>query len=257
MQFPYYLHIGPWNIHPHVLMEALAYFIGGRIYWTCKRPSPMSAVHAIWIVAGAAAGAAFLSKALCWFEDPHRLLTYWNEWRFWMSGKTIVGGLLGGLIGVEAVKKSIGWKHSTGDDFVFPLIFGIAIGRIGCFLTGLSDNTYGIPTQLPIGVDFGDGIPRHPTQLYEIGFLLILAAAVTIWNRRLRRSGQAFYDGFKFQLFMFAYLMFRFFIDFIKPTPHPYAGLNNIQMACLLGMLYYMTVWNKIRASHEREHRHA
>jgi prolipoprotein diacylglyceryltransferase len=48
------------------------------------------------------------------------------------------------------------------------------VGRIGCFLTGLADNTYGTPTGLPWGVDFGDRIHRHPTQLYEIAFLMIL-----------------------------------------------------------------------------------
>jgi phosphatidylglycerol:prolipoprotein diacylglycerol transferase len=75
---------------------------------------------------------------------------------------------------VEIVKRSIGLRTSTGDLYAIPLAIGIAIGRIGCFLTGLSDNTYGNPTSLPWAINFGDGIPRHPTQLYEIVFLLAL-----------------------------------------------------------------------------------
>jgi len=91
-----------------------------------------------------------------------------------MGGKTIVGALVFGLISVELFKRYIGVHQSTGDLYAIPLALGIAIGRIGCFLTGLSDNTYGTPTNLPWAIDFGDGIPRHPTQLYEIVFLLAL-----------------------------------------------------------------------------------
>ena len=91
------------------------------------------------------------------------------------GGKTIVGGLLGGLIGVELTKRLVRWKHSTGDDFVYPLMLGLGLGRIGCFLTGLDDHTYGTPTTWFTGVNFGDGVYRHPTQLYEILFLIVLA----------------------------------------------------------------------------------
>jgi hypothetical protein len=91
-----------------------------------------------------------------------------------MGGKTIVGALIFGLISVELIKRYIGVRQSTGDLYAIPLALGIAIGRIGCFLTGLSDNTYGTPTNLPWAINFGDNILRHPTQLYEIIFLLLL-----------------------------------------------------------------------------------
>jgi prolipoprotein diacylglyceryltransferase len=114
---------------------------------------------------------------------------------------------------------------------------GTAIGRIGCFLTGLSDRTYGIATTLPWGVDFGDGIYRHPTQLYEIIFLLGLMVFLKIRSRYHRQEG----DLFKF--YMVAYLSFRLLIDFIKPDFHPILGLSAIQIACVLGLLYY---WRSI-----------
>jgi prolipoprotein diacylglyceryltransferase len=97
-----------------------------------------------------------------------------NDPAYLIGGKTIVGALAGGLISVELTKRYIGIRTSTGDLYAIPLALGIAIGRIGCFLTGLSDNTYGTSTNLPWAVNFGDGIPRHPTQLYEIIFLLAL-----------------------------------------------------------------------------------
>ncbi len=126
------------------------------------------------MIAPAVAGAALGSKILFWLEDP--LLTWQNLHNpaYLIGGKTIVGALIGGLITVEIAKHHIGIQQSTGDLYAIPLALGIAIGRIGCFLTGLADNTYGTPTNLPWGINFGDGIPRHPTQLYEMLFLLSL-----------------------------------------------------------------------------------
>jgi len=128
-----------------------------------------------------------------------------------------------------------------------PLILGMAIGRIGCFMTGLDDHTYGTPTAWFTGIDFGDGIPRHPTQLYEIAFLLLLGILLLNWKRHIRlqlisssTNSRIIPDGAIFQLFMTGYLLFRFVIDFIKPTPHPYFGLNNVQLACLVGLFYYV-----------------
>jgi phosphatidylglycerol---prolipoprotein diacylglyceryl transferase len=107
-------------------------------------------------------------------EGPHLTLQNLHNPAYLIGGKTIVGALAFGLIAVELMKRSIGLRTSTGDLYAIPLALGIAIGRVGCFFTGLADNTYGTPTNLPWAIDFGDGIPRHPTQLYEIAFLLLL-----------------------------------------------------------------------------------
>ena len=172
------------------------------------------------------------------------------------------------------MKRYIGLRTSTGDLYAIPLALGIAIGRIGCFLTGLSDNTYGVPSNLPWAVDFGDGIPRHPTQLYEILFLLalipflyrvlkkvslqnkialapetvILSGAVTKRSEVTAQSkdphltekaGSRFLPGDAFKLFMVAYLSFRLLCDFLKPYPRLFLGLGGIQWACVLVLLYY------------------
>ena len=91
-----------------------------------------------------------------------------------------------------------------------PLAAGIAIGRIGCFLSGLPDGTYGTPTSLPWGVDLGDGVARHPTALYESLFMIVLAAVLARVEPHARRG-----DAFK--LFMASYLTFRLLVDGIKP----------------------------------------
>ncbi|XEC94904.1 prolipoprotein diacylglyceryl transferase family protein [Paenibacillus tarimensis] len=250
MAFPVYIDIGPWSIHPHVLFEALAYFMGFRVYVWTRTKGKMPFLQGLQIIAGAAVGAAVGSKLLYLLEDLPLTLSNYNDLNYLLGGKTIVGGLLGGLIGVELVKKWIGWRSSTGDDFVLPLIAGIAIGRIGCFLTGLEDKTHGTPTTWMTGVDFGDGIYRHPAQLYEIGWLLLLGTVLLLLRRRLRNpegSGSRLPSGALFQLFMCGYLLFRLLIDFMKPVPHPYFGLNNIQLACLAGLFYYAWVVSRWR----------
>ena len=152
------------------------------------------------------------------------------DWRFWFEGKTIIGGLLGGTIAVEWMKARVGITQRTGDLFAVPIAVGIAVGRIGCFVAGLPDHTYGIATALPWGVDFGDGIARHPVQLYESVFALLLAAFLARFESR--RPGDAF------RVFLFAYLLWRLVIDFWKPG-EPVLGLTTLQWACLAGALFY------------------
>jgi phosphatidylglycerol:prolipoprotein diacylglycerol transferase len=174
--FPVYLHLGPYTIHPHLFFETLAYVVAFRVYLILRHrfgdpiPTPLR-----WAaIAAAVAGAALGSKLLYLLEDPQLTLHDLHNPAYLIGGKTIVGALAGGLITVELIKRYIGLHQSTGDLYAIPLALGIVIGRIGCFLTGLSDNTYGTPTTLPWGINFGDGISRHPTQLYEIIFLLAL-----------------------------------------------------------------------------------
>jgi prolipoprotein diacylglyceryltransferase len=198
-------------------------------------------------------------------EDPQLTLHSLHNPAYLVGGKTIVGALAGGLISVELIKRYIGLRQSTGDLYAIPLALGIAIGRIGCFLTGLSDNTYGTPTTLPWAINFGDGIPRHPTQLYEIIFLLtltlilyrvltrivILSGAVTSQSEVLAESKDPyprdkpspaharFLPGDAFKFFMVAYLLFRLLADFIKPYPRIFLGLGGIQWVAVLLLLYY------------------
>ncbi|OXM83853.1 prolipoprotein diacylglyceryl transferase [Paenibacillus rigui] len=249
MTFPIWINLGFTKLHPHILFEALAYFIGFRVYLMTRSKDKLPVEQGMWVIVGAILGAAVGSKVLYWLEDPLKTIENWSSYTYLMEGKTIIGGLLGGLIGVEWIKKRIGITRSTGDDMALPIILGMAIGRIGCFMTGLDDHTYGTPTSWGTGVDFGDGIPRHPTQLYEITFLLLLGASLLYWKRRMNMrtipslsATRTIPEGALFQLFMTGYLLFRFGIDFIKPTPHPFLGLNNIQLASLVGLIYYVSV---------------
>jgi prolipoprotein diacylglyceryltransferase len=124
-------------------------------------------------------------------------------------------------------------------------VLGIAVGRIGCFLSGLADRTYGVATALPWAVDFGDGVARHPTQLYEIAFLAGLAVVMVVLAPRLSVAG----DQFKW--FMIGYLTFRLVIDFIKPAVR-IGGLSTIQWTALAAIAYYAPLVPRLLAEVRR-----
>jgi prolipoprotein diacylglyceryltransferase len=151
-----------------------------------------------------------------------------------------VGALLGGLLVVEITKKILHEKNSSGDLFTYPLILAMMIGRIGCFTSGVQEETYGIVTTSSLGMDLGDGMYRHPVTLYEIAFLMVLWLLLTTIERKGPLK-----NGYRFQFFMIAYLTFRFMLDFIKPHYVYFMGLGTIQLCCLAGLLYYSgTIWN-------------
>jgi phosphatidylglycerol---prolipoprotein diacylglyceryl transferase len=234
LEFPVWIDLGPWRVHPHPLFESLGYFLGFRLYLHLRKGGDhVTDWHRLVVLAAAICGGTIGSKVLAWLEDPARTLGHISDIGLLFSGKSIVGGLVGGLITVELVKKWIGERARTGDLYALPLIAGMAIGRIGCFLTGLSDETHGLPTSLPWGMDFGDGIARHPAQLYELLFLAGLALFI-IWRKR-----RPYLTGDLFMCFMAGYLGWRLLVDFIKPYPDLALGLGAIQWVCLATLIYY------------------
>ena len=239
MQFPVMFHAFGRDIHPHAVMEALAYVAALGIHAIVRRraktgpPKPPPDVR-LWLFAGVAVGGLAGAKILQIFEVMfvHTPAAGPVTLEGWLGGKTVVGGMIGAWIATEIVKKVHGIKASTGDLWVFPLIAAVAIGRIGCFLTGLPDQTFGVFTTLPWAVDFGDG-PRHPTQLYEIAFVLAWALPCALLARRWSFAG-----GKLFRFFMLGYMTFRFLVEFIKPSPKSYLGLSAIQLAAASTALY-------------------
>lgn len=237
MHFPYYFDFLGWRVHPHIVLEGLGYFAGARLYFVLRRRGTNPADRLpletnLWLLVGGIFGAWVGSKLLAWAESPLFYLTLARtDPAALFDGKTIVGGLLGGWVGIELAKKHLGLTRSTGDLFVWPLALGTAVGRLGCFLTGLSDKTYGFATALPWGVDFGDGQPRHPTQLYECAYVLALATGLHFALR-----GRSLPAGGRFRLYSAGYFAFRFLVEFIKPRETPWLGLSAIQLASLVGI---------------------
>jgi prolipoprotein diacylglyceryltransferase len=147
---------------------------------------------------------------------------------------SVVGALIGAIIGVEIYKAAFGIRRSTGAVFVGSFAMGVVIGRWGCLFTGLPDRTYGVPTSLPWGVDLGDGVARHPVQVYEsasmalfLGVYLAGLFAKKPWV--LRRAFYALCIWYGVQ---------RFVWEFLKPYP-PIAGPFNLFHLLCAGLVAY------------------
>lgn len=231
----------PFSPLLHLAFESGGLTVGGLLYWRQSNAATQPADRwTRWgLLAGAAVGAAVGSRGLY-------ILQYWSALggqplTAWLGGKTIVGGLLGAILGVETAKQLLHWPASTGDGFVVPLAAALVIGRIGCQLSGVSDLTYGNVTELPWGWDYGDGLARHPTAIYEI--LGVGALAWWAMRARLSRSGD------RFRVFVVGYLVLRFGLEYLKPpfgpsavgviTPERWGSLSAIQWACVAGLAYY------------------
>jgi prolipoprotein diacylglyceryltransferase len=163
----------------------------------------------------------------------------------WQIGHSIAGAVAGGIVAVEIFKFANNIRVSTGGQFVAPLALGIAVGRLGCFFAGLPDYTYGTPTHLPWGVDFGDGIHRHPVQLYEsLAMLLFLAFYLRGLN-----NGSDFIRRQGFYLFVGWYGLERFIWEFLKPYPHIAGPFNVFHVICI-GLIAYSAFM--MRRNYER-----
>jgi hypothetical protein len=200
-------------------------------------PSDSFAIHALFDVLAwiAAAGSGFLlvrSGRIAFAVEPAKRTSYYaalvggaalgaygfGSLNMVLSGepavaRSIEGAIFGGILAIEIYKRRAGIDARTGARFALPLAAGVAIGRIGCFLAGLPDFTYGTPTALPWAHDFGDGVPRHPVQLYESFAMALFAGAYLL--ALARNSRFAVRNGF--YLCVGYYGAQRFLWEFFKP----------------------------------------
>ena len=180
---------------------------------------------------GAFCGAMIAAKLPFVLADWEGLLSG----RAWLeNGKTIVFGIAGGYFGVELAKALLGVRVKTGDSFAVPVAAALAIGRLGCFAAGCC---HGTVTGVSWAVDFGDGLRRHPTQLYESAFHLA-ASLVLAWLMR-----QGILRGQLIKLYLITYLIYRFLTEFIRPEPVLAFGLTGYQWACLALIPVFVALW--------------
>ena len=153
----------------------------------------------------------------------------WNQPDRWLrlaTGKTIIGGLLGGYAAVELAKKFTGYPSATGDWFAFIAPTGIIIGRIGCLLHGCCPG--GVCSRAWYTLDDAAGVARWPAVPVEILFNLIalLAFAFLRWKRLL--------PGQHFHLYLITYGLFRFAHEFVRATPRVLGPLSGYALAALV-----------------------
>ncbi len=191
----------------------------------------LSRVQRLGIALGAFCGAMIGAKLPFVLSDWNGLLSG----RAWFdNGKTIVFGLVGGYFGVELAKHVLEIRVKTGDGFAVPVAAAVAVGRLGCFCAGCC---YGAVTSCPWGVDFGDGRPRHPTQLYEFVFHGVAAIGLALLQRR------GIFRGQLIKLYIIVYLGYRFITEFIRPEPVLGLGLSGYQWACAALIPVFGFLW--------------
>lgn len=159
------------------------------------------------------------------------------------SGRSITGGLLGGWLGGEVAKPLFGYRLPPNDRFAAVLPFSLAIGRLGCHLTGCC---LGRPWHGPLAVRFADGVPRWPVQLMEVGFHLV--AGVTLVS--LVRRGVLRFR--LFSLYLAVYGAWRFGMEFIRATPR-YLGPLSVYQGFALAMVLLgagLTAWRTVHPPH-------
>lgn len=214
------------------LLAWLGAFAGGRWFYAHHRARVESLArqtapsYFVSLAVGAAIG-AWVFGSLNLVGSDHPTLSH-----------SIAGALVGAIVAVEGWKAAHGVRVSTGGPFVIPLSLGIIIGRWGCLFAGLDDQTFGVPTQLPWGIDLGDGVSRHPVQLYES---LSIAAFLALYWRALSK-GQHWADRHGFHAFVLAYAVQRFTWEFLKPYPK-LIGPFNLFHLLMMGLGGYALIW--------------
>jgi len=185
----------------------------------------------------AALAGAFLGAKLVYLcAEGYLHLNDAQRWRELATGKSILGGLLGGYLTVETVKRILGYKGVTGDWFALIVPVGIFLGRVGCWTSGCCA---GIPCS-PSWFTMNDasGQARWPAVPFEMLFNIVAIVAV-LWLRRTHRL-----EGQHFHLYLIAYGTFRFFHEFVREEPRILFAFTGYQIAALsvlaLGMVRFI-----------------
>lgn len=218
----------PWT-YPAIMATAVA--IAAFLFYRTSEPLGLRPLEKLGLGLGAFCGGMIGAKIPFLLGDWQGLVsgTAWLD-----DGKTIVAGLVGGYFGVQLAEWALAIRVDLGDSLAMPLAVGVAVGRLACFSAGCCAGTV---TSLPWGVDFGDGLLRHPAQLYES--LFHAAAAVALFQ--FRRRG--ILRGRLIRAYFVAYFTFRFATEFIRPEPALWLGLTGYQWASLV-LGPFFAVWS-------------
>lgn len=216
-----------WTMLGAIVLSAVLWF------YRTKRNTDMLVVYV------GALGGAFLGAKLAYiFAEWQVIWPSPERWLMMATGKSVVGGILGGYAGVEGMKRAIGHEKSTGDLFAPIIPLGIALGRVGCVLHGCC-----LGNAMPVAwwtVNDVHGQARWPSSQIELVFQLVMFAVTVMLLRRLSWQGRVFF------LYLFCYGVFRFFHEWLRDTPKWFGWISGYQLLALV------MLWLGLRKMHRK-----
>ena len=233
-----FIHIGPLTLGSYGLMVAIglicAFFILRADFARRGVSADAEAIIGITGLAGLAGSRLYhlLESPSEFFADP------WPQ-LFSTMGFAFVGAMIGGFIALVLLAKRFRMSVLLMLDAASPAAaMGYGIGRIGCLISG--DGDYGIPTSLPWGMSFPNGIVPttervHPTPIYE--FLVAILIFWILWRLGARGLKSHAPNGIIFAAYLVLTGIARFLVEIIRINPRSFYGLTNAQAASVVSVI--------------------
>lgn len=262
--FPVLVEIGGVPIDTHAAFIGLGLIVASVLLLSESRRRGRLDRRLLLVALGALTGAAVTSRLGSGISylatEPEPTV----QGLFLQAGRSLLGGLVGAYVGVEVAKRLVGITRSTGDLFAPGVALGLAVGRIGCFLT----EQLGTPSDLPwamtmnrTGVDRGllcldcgqcptctPTTTFHPSFLYEVGFHGL--AFAVLWRKR---DDPAWRDRMLTR-YLVAYAAFRFLVEFVRGNVEFLFGLTGSQIFIIgTAAISLLLLW--VRRSTDRHDR--
>jgi prolipoprotein diacylglyceryl transferase len=249
-----FIHIGPVTLGTYGLMVATGllcalFVMRADLARRGLRADPYSIIG----VSGLAGLAG--AKLYHLLESPREFFSHPFSLLFSPTGFAWFGGFLGGFLALALLARQNRMPMLTMLDAASPAAaLGYGIGRIGCLIAG--DGDYGIPTSLPWGMSFPDGlVPTtqrvHPTPIYE--FLVALAIAWYLWRQGAKSTRGPRPTGEVFASYLLLSGGARFLVEFIRINPRSFFGLTNAQVASLLSILVGTVLLVRLKRGFRRQ----
>jgi phosphatidylglycerol---prolipoprotein diacylglyceryl transferase len=232
-----FIHIGPITLGTYGIMVAVALIVAFYVLQADLRRRRLAADPNVIVGLTGLAGLAgarlyHLAESPSEFLANPRLL-------FSTMGFAWFGSVIAGFITLVLIARHYRIPALQMLDVASPAAaLGYGIGRIGCLISG--DGDYGIPTSLPWGMSFPNGIVPttdrvHPTPIYE--FLASLVIFYLLWHLGARWMRDAADIGKLFGVYLLLSGIARFLVEFIRLNPRSFFGMTNAQTASLVGMI--------------------
>lgn len=226
-----YIMIFGIKVYTYTLFMILAFVAAFIVFkLTAQKRDPLERLDRRLIITYGILGGILGSKLPILIANFPHLFHYPDNINLIFTGKTIIGGLIGGGLSVMLVKRIYRIKIKVGNDLAAPAALAMGIGRLGCLFQGCC---YGKVAPKGFGLDFGDGVLRYSTQVYEMIFDFAAFFIFLYFKTRKKHLK----DGILFKSLLNGYYVFRILIEFIRQTPKVFLDISYYQIICLICLL--------------------